>query len=140
MTSPVLKQLQKEVVTSVVTSIISDKEYNDLEEINEKVGSLLFANEYYDCLRYVDTKKLRKELNMKGRGRIVKILVKTKSHPEFVNKMNKTIMYKSPMYCGEHDDGATPYKSKLLSGFVQKHPMGDAVIVVKDKKIKTKTN
>ena len=111
---------------SIKTTIISKADYALMEN---EVGTIMFGDKFYDCSSYVDLKKVRKNFNIKGR---IKIIVMTKSHPDFKNKSNKDIPYKSPVCAGEDYDGAYTYKYGNGCGRMTAtdFPLGDAFIVV----------
>ena len=118
------------------TSIISKEEYATMG-IDGKVGTLMFGDDWYDVLSYVDTKKFRKSVELPKGSRIVKILVKTMSHPEFKNIANKSIPYRHPLVAYATDDGAfqrTDLEQLTLTDvstwWFMNNPLGDAIVVV----------
>lgn len=113
------------------TSIISKEEYATMG-IDGKVGTLMFGDDWYDVLSYVDTKKFRKSVELPKGSRIVKILVKTMSHPEFKNIANKSIPYKHPLVAYATDDGAYQRETPFMPNdwWYMNNPLGDAIVVV----------
>ncbi len=114
------------------TNVISNKQYEAMD-IDDKIGTLMFADIWYDCLSYVDTKNLKKSVVIPKGARILKVLVMTNSHPEFKNIINKTIPYKHPVCAHKTADGAYQREDlkKLMGGDLWwiNNPLGDAIIV-----------
>ena len=110
--------------TMATTTIINKATYN--ADYAEKRGGLMFPGEFWDCRRYVNTSKLRKTLNLKGRGRILHILTRNSDDPLFVNVANKEIEYKTPVGVERTMDGA--YMGTY--SYVTRHPIGNVVIVL----------
>jgi hypothetical protein len=109
------------------TTIINKATY--LTEYADKSGSsLIFESEFYDCVSMVDTKKLRKKFALKGRGKVIAILLTTKQDPTFINIANKDITYKWPCFCSDYDDGA--FKDGRF--YFCNNPLGNVIIVLKE--------
>jgi hypothetical protein len=78
----------RKVYPEVTTTIISQATY-EAEYADKSGSSLIFEQDLWDCESYVDKTKLRKTLNLKGRGKIIHILVRRNDDPLFKNKANK---------------------------------------------------
>jgi len=89
----------------------------------------MFSAEFYDCLHYVNTTKLRKKFNLKGRGKITHILLRNMDDPLFVNTANKDICYKTHLCVDRTMDGAVEGKYGM---WVTSHPIGNAIVVLKE--------
>ena len=112
-----------------VTVISIDKFVN---EYQDKLGSLMFPAEWYDCSHHVDLKKLRKNIPpLPKRSRIMRVLVATDNNPEFLNKQNKQVPYKTPVCALENFDGAyiryCSYTGTRMC--VADYPVGNVVVV-----------
>ena len=123
---------QKEYDVSL--KIISEDDYN--KNYLKKVGILMFASDWYDCLHNVDIKKLYQHPQLLDEGlqarQIVKILIPTMDNKEaYKNIANPVITFKHPMSCSRGDDGA--YQTVVCGNSltVYDHPLGDCIIVVK---------
>ena len=103
--------------------------------IGSKVGTLMFGGEWYDCLHYVNMEELKKNITLAKGSEIVKILIKTQTHPEFKNIANKQIPYKSHICSDKDADGAfyKPFKRWEGGMYGVMNPLGDAVIIVTKK-------
>lgn len=116
-----------EPTITIISKNLFEKDYQD------KLGSLMFPAEWYDCLHHTDTRKLRKNLPSIPKGsRVLRVLVPTANHPEFVNKQNKTIPYKHSLCANEGDDGAyyKTYPEMNFAMWATDYPLGNAVIVL----------
>ena len=113
----------------MATTIIINKATYDAEYADKSSSSLLFKSEMFDCIHYVDTAKLRKKFNLKGRGRVIHILLRCSNDPNFVNIANKDIIYKYPICVHENADGAT---KTSYGEYTTEHPIGDAIVVLKE--------
>jgi hypothetical protein len=114
---------------ATTTSIISKATY-DRDYASRSGSSLIFQADLWDCVRYVNTTKLRSKFNLKGRGKVLHVLVGRSTDEGFINKQNKDVVYKTPVCCDARDDGAerSPY------GFYQhKHPLGNVIVVIADR-------
>jgi hypothetical protein len=112
----------------MTTTIINKARYF-AEYADESSSSLLFPSKLYDCVGYVDTTKLRKKLALKGRGRVMAVLVNTKDDPDFINVSNKDITFKTPLLCSLNDDGVFRGKYQLP---VYNHPLGNVIVVLNE--------
>jgi hypothetical protein len=92
---------------------------------------LMFPSEFYDCKRYVDTKKLRKMVDIPKGRRIQHILVHTMQSSGYKNVRNDKIPYKTPVCSSEGVDGAF-YKPPY--GWATLQPVGDCIIVLSNVK------
>jgi hypothetical protein len=70
---------------------------------------------------------LRKKFNLKGKGKILHILVDRMGNTKFINKANKDVVYKNPVACDRTADGAF---SAPWGGNAMDHPLGDVIIVL----------
>jgi len=113
-------------IREVPTTTIINKETYKAKYADKMIGTLATSAELYDCKHHVETAKLRKTLNLKGRGKILLILIRHMDDPLFVNKANKDITYEYEVCVDSSLDGA--YRSTY--GFVCKNPVGNAVIVL----------
>lgn len=119
------------MTTSV--EIINTKTYD--ERYKGEVGSLLFPEIWYDCLGYVDKKKLRqnfKDQLPKG-ARIVKVLIPTDTNPLYKNIGNPLIPYATAVCASKDQDGAyyKEYPEMNFAMWASNYPVGDAIIVYK---------
>jgi len=126
--------IQTEGGFDVSLKIISEADYNKC--YLKKVGTLMFASDWYDCLHNVDLKKLYENPNLVDESlqarQIVKILIPTTDNKEaYKNRANPVITFKHAMSCSRGDDGA--YQTVVCgnSFTVYDHPLGDCIIVVK---------
>ncbi len=111
-----------------MTTIINKHEY-DKTYAGRSSSSLMFQEDFWDCRRYVDTTKLRKKFRLKGKGRILHILVGRMGDAKFINRANKDVVYKSPVACDKTADGATLAR---WGGYAMNHPLGDVIVVLAD--------
>ena len=92
------------------------------------------SGEFEDVKYFCNTTQIRKKFNLKGRGKIVGIRVRTIHDPNFINKANKDIKYKYPLFSSEWMDGA--YEDWVCGGsykcFLTNHPIGDVWIVLNE--------
>jgi hypothetical protein len=99
-----------------------------------KLGSLMFPAEWYDCLHHTNTTKLRNNLPALPKGsKILRVLVPTTNHAEFVKKQNKLVPYKTPVCASQTDDGAYYKTYPEMGGFAMwatDYPLGNAIVVV----------
>ena len=112
----------------MATTIINEATYN-AEYAHKTSSSLMFPAEMFECLHYVDTAKLRKKFNLKGRGKVIHILLRNMDDPLFVNTANRDICYKSRLCVDKNMDGAVLCEYGM---WVTSHPIGDAIIVLKE--------
>ena len=111
----------------MATTTIINKATYDADYAKEQ-GTLMFPSKFWDCQSYVNCPKLRKKLNLKGRGRIIAILIRQQDDPEFVNIANKDVIYKWPLRSSKNMDGA-----KMGDyGWETNHPIGNVVVVLKE--------
>ena len=108
---------------------VIDKQTYD-SEYKEQVGSLLFSDDYYDAKRLVNTSKLRNNLiedgfNIIKGSRIIAVLIQTKSHPNFKNKLNNKVPYKYPV-CSIKDAEGAYYDDGM---YYTDYPLGDVICV-----------
>lgn len=105
------------------------------EQYGDKVGSLLFPDEWYDCEKYVDKVKLR--MNIKDKlpngVRIVKVLIPVDTSPRFKNIANRLVPYKNPLCASKEQDGAyyKTYPEINFAMYASDFPVGDAIVVYK---------
>ena len=113
-------------------TVIDNNTYKN--ELAELTGSLLFPGDYYETGRYVDKKKLRKNLPVtlpKG-SRILGVLVHTTNSNGFKNISNKLVPYSTPV-CGDMSwDGAyrKHYPEMGFTMTAMDFPVGDAIVIV----------
>tara|TARA_R110002073_G_scaffold331741_1_gene516860 strand:- start:981 stop:1313 length:333 start_codon:yes stop_codon:yes gene_type:complete len=110
-----------------MTTIITKEQS---EEIKKSVGTLMFPSMYYDTTHYIDTKKTKARLGLKGR--IKKVYVTTNEHPDFENKANTDIIYNTPLCASREQDGAYLYKDPDPSHqfWVSDNPVGKVYVVM----------
>jgi len=113
----------------MATTTFINKATYDAEYADKSGSSLIFKSEMFDCINYVNTTKLRKKFNLKGRGRVIHVLLRCSNDPNFVNIANKDIIYKNPVLTSENSDGATKTKCGY---YATEHPIGDAIVVLKE--------
>ena len=122
-------------MTEPTLTIISNTQYEN--EYQSKTGSLMFPDDWWNCLNYVDTKRLRRNLKEqsitlpKG-SKFLRILVPTTNNPEFQNKRNTNIPYATSV-CADRDMDGAYYKSypeMNFSMWAVDYPVGNAIIVV----------
>jgi hypothetical protein len=109
------------------TSILTKAQYE--QNIKDKVGTLMFGDDFYDATSYVDCAKVRKQFGLKGK---IQIIITTQSHPEFKNIANLDIPYKTPVCSAEDTAGA--YRHTYGPGYsmwATNNPVGDAYIITK---------
>jgi hypothetical protein len=111
------------------TIIITKRQY-DRDYASRSGSSLIFEADLWDCVRYVNTTKLRSRFNLKGRGKVLHILVGRTTDKGFINKQNKDVVYKTPVCCSADDDGAT---RAGWGGYQTNHPLGDVIVVLADR-------
>ena len=105
------------------------------EQYGNKVGSLMFPDEWYNCLSYVNKTKLRKNIKDKlpKGARIIGVLIATQSNPNFKNIVNEAIPYETAV-CADKDQAGAYYKTyegMTFSCWVSDFPVGDAIVVYK---------
>ena len=109
------------------------------EQYGNKVGSILFPSDWYDCLSYVNTTKLRKNIKdqvPKG-ARILGVLVPTTASPTYKNVANKQVPYKTPLCADRNQDGAyyKTYPEMNFAMWASDFPVGDAIVVINTKNV-----
>ena len=102
------------------TTVISKAQYE--QNIENKVGTLMFSDDFYDATHYVDCVKVSNHFGLKGK---IKVIVMTDDHKDFKNIANKDIPYKSPVCAFKDQDGAYNVGSIYFSI----NPVGDAYII-----------
>jgi hypothetical protein len=119
-------------MSSTTITLISNYKFE--KDYESKLGSLMFPTEWYDCLCYVNTTKLRKNLPKLPKGsKILGVLVPTTNNPEFVNQQNTAVPYETPVCADKTTDGAYYKTYPNMGGFAMwatDHPVGNAIIVV----------
>ena len=89
------------------------------------------SGEFDDVKCYCNTTQIRKKFNLKGRGKIDGIRVRTIHDPNFINKANKDIKYDRRLFAYKWMDGA--YEETVFGShkcFLTNHPIGDVWIVL----------
>jgi hypothetical protein len=114
----------------MATTTIINKATYDAEYADKSGSSLMFDADFFDCLGYVDRVKLRKKLNLKGRGKLVAVLLRRMDDPLFINVANKDIVYKNPVLVDRSMDGATT--TAYGNMWATNHPIGNAIVVLKE--------
>jgi hypothetical protein len=109
------------------------------EQYRNQVGSLLFPSDWYDCLHYVNTTKLRKNIKdqvPKG-ARILKVLVPVDTSARYTNVANKQVPYKNPVCADRTQDGAyyKTYPEMNFAMWASDFPVGDAIVVINTKNV-----
>jgi len=99
--------------------------------INKDPHSLPFCfGELEDVKCYCNTSTIRKKFNLKGRGKILAIYVRTIQDPKFQNRVNTLIKYKSRLCAKDWYAGS---KSEMVNGmrfhFIDR-PLGDVWVVL----------
>jgi hypothetical protein len=117
-----------------MNTVIDNATYK--KDYQSKQGSLSFPDELWDCGFYVDKKKLRKAITLPKGARILKVLITTESSPEFENKVNEQIVYKTPMSVSSKH----PKAEEGNYGYVARNPVGKAWIVISTPKVKKTEN
>ena len=102
----------------------------------DKLGSLMFPAEYYDCKHHVNTAKLRKNLEKEGiillkGAKLLRVLVPTTNNENFKNEQNIKVPYKHPICAAQTDDGAyqKSYPEMNYITWVNDYPLGNAIVV-----------
>jgi hypothetical protein len=117
--------------------VISEATYQ--EEYRNKVGSMLFPSDWYDCLHYVNTTKLRKNIiNQVPKGaRFVKVLVPVDTSSRYKNVANRKVPYKIPVCADRTQDGAyyKEYPEMNFAMWASDFPVGDAIVVINTESI-----
>lgn len=116
-------------MSSAKVIIITEKEFNEM--FADKVGTLMFPDDLWDCMGYVDCKKMRSELkNDLPRGaKIKKVLIHNEPSAGYKNIKNTKIPYAYRLCCSETHDGA--FRDKQLGMWLCNYPVGDAIVVIK---------
>lgn len=117
--------------TETTTTMMPLKTFQQLQL---KVGSLMFPEDLHNSTHYVDCVALKKHLIKEkiwsgGAKKIAAVLVQTTSHPEFKNIQNKDIPYKSAIAAHPTQDGAYQTTKYGIEAFVSDHPVGDVIVV-----------
>ena len=110
--------------------IITKTTYNT--EIANKVGSLCFPDEWYDCSHSVNKVQLRKNLKdeLPNGSKIYKVLIPTQNSSSFKNIANRLIPYETAMCASKNQDGAY-YKTEYgFTMWASDYPVGDAIVVI----------
>jgi hypothetical protein len=118
-------------MTEPTITIVSKTQFEN--DYQSKLGSLMFPAEWYNCLHHTNTTKLRKNLPTLPKGsKILRVLVPTTNHPDYINKQNKAIPYKHSVCADQTTDGAyhKSYPEMNFAMWVTDHPVGNAIIVV----------
>ena len=118
-------------------TIISNTTFKT-DEYQSKMGTGMFPSQLYNCVSYVDTKELRKDLIADGfqfvkGARIVGVLTQTDEHPEYKNVQNGMVRYKTPLCADRNMAGAFFTHLKARPDFqywAVNHPVGDVIIVM----------
>lgn len=113
-----------------MTTTIINKATWESEYVGENHNGLYFTAMLWDCRKYVNTTKLRKTLNLKGRGKILYILTRNSNDPLFVNVANMDVEYKSPLAVEETMAGAYMMTTHGYRFCVSDHPIGNVVVVL----------
>jgi hypothetical protein len=128
--SEVLKNKEKKRMTTV--TVISKARYE--AEYNDKVGSLLFPSDWYDCLHYVDTTKLRKNIKnqLPSGATILRVLIPVDTSSRYKNIANRKIPYKTALCADRTQEGAyyKEYPEMNFAMWASDFPVGDAVVVI----------
>ena len=105
-------------------------------DFKQRMGSLFFSGDYYNCQRHLDKKQLRKQFKEELAGkRLYAVLLHTDNSKQYKNIQNKQIKFKTPLVAEETTDGA--YQRNALDGlWYYDHPVGDVIMVYSN--IKTK--
>ena len=112
------------VAVSKMNTVIDNATYK--KDFLPKQGTLGCPDELWDCGHYVDKKKLRKEITLPKGARVIKVLITNEGSPEFENKVNKQITYKTPLFVSERH----PEKIAGRFGYTAMNPVGKAWIVI----------
>ena len=97
----------------------------DFQELDQSGSSLIFRFKYYDCLSYVDVKKLRSKFSKELYGKkIKKILTLT---TKYIKKQNKDIEYKNPLFCEDKLEGSQ--YNEEWGAYTTKYPYGDVIVL-----------
>ena len=118
-------------------NIISNATFKG-KEFKNKMGTLMFPSQFYDCTYYVDVPELQKALIANGfqlakGAKILNVLTQTDEHPEYKNIQNKIVRYKTPLCGSTGMDGAFYHQSPRipdLQYWALYHPVSDVTIVV----------
>jgi hypothetical protein len=108
------------------TTILTKSRYE--QNIKDKVGTLMFGDDFYDTTHYVDCDKVRKKFGLKGK---IKIIVMTESHKDFKNIANLDLPYKTPVCARSNYAGAYEYTAYGVCMWMTNNPVGDAFIITK---------
>lgn len=121
---------QIRMATPATIHIITKKTYE--EKLKADVGSLLFPDNLWSCLHYIDEKKLKKTLKdrLPEKAKIIGVIIHTDSSPLFRNVANKEIHYKHALCIDESADGAYKKMDYGMERWVSDHPIGDAFVVI----------
>lgn len=120
-------------MTPPTTKIISRADYD--EHYKRFVGivrTIIFPYHYYDCTRFVDLIKLRRNLESNydydlKRKRILNVLITTDQHPNFINEKNPDIYLKQPTFCPSNGPGAFAYSDGV---YMSHYVVGDAFVLL----------
>jgi hypothetical protein len=104
------------------------EEFKQSEFCNNE-GSLLMPDLFYDFKMNADVKKIKGTLGI--RKNIKHIFMMTDKHPEYKNIPNRICFYKSPDNMGDGAYWTKTYGNKMIL-VGEKHPVGDAIFVLKD--------
>jgi hypothetical protein len=111
------------------TTILTKAEFKEIHGDKSHGSSLIFSADFYDCVRNVDTAKFRKRFNLKGRGKIIHVLLYTMGDANFLNKANTDIVYKSPSCAYSGYDGAFPAR---WGGYAMNNPLGHVIVILNE--------
>ena len=109
------------VVVEPTVHIISEEVFET--DFKDKVGSLMFPDEYWSCKSYVDKPLLKKKLKLNGK--IKDVLVKTGYNSNA--RINKLVKYKTELRVPEGTEDAKYYPCS--NGWYSGFPIGDVWIV-----------
>lgn len=113
-------------MTTTKTTIMNVK---DFKELDQSGSSLIFECKYYDCLNYVDVKKLRSKFSKELYNKKIKqILALTQN---YIKKQNKDIEYKYPVFCEDRLEGSQ-YNEEWRA-YTTNYPYGDVIVLTKTK-------
>jgi hypothetical protein len=110
------------------TSIITKAEY-DIKYADKTTSGIMFVQEFWDCICYVNMPQLRKKLKLKKDQKVLRVICRHNNDPLFVNKANKFVIYNDPVCIDEGMDGAYEKEYYGCKLWMTDHPIGDVIIV-----------